>query len=287
MTVNPKFENKEIKKGLYIIPTPIGNLGDITYRAIEILRKSDFILCEDTRISRKLMEKFEVKSKLLSNHKFNEKKNLFKILSHLKNDKIISLISDAGTPGISDPGAILVRECVEEKINIFPLPGPSAVSTAISISGFSEKYFFYGFFPTKLKDVKNDLKFLSQINSCIVFFISPKKINKAIPFIKRSFSEREILICREMTKFYEEYLRYKVDDLKPFNETLKGELTIVISEKKKIRKDSLLLSESDKSNIKKMIKKLSIKEIVNLISQNSSVPKKKIYNFCLKIKNEV
>ena len=259
MSVNPKFQNKEIKKGLYIIPTPIGNLGDITYRAIEILKKSDFILCEDTRISRKLMEKFEVKSKLLPNHKFNEKKNLSLIMNHLRNDKIISLISDAGTPGISDPGAILVKECVEEKINIFPLPGPSAVSTAVSISGFSERYFFYGFFPSKLKDIKNDLKFLTQLDSSIVFFISPKKINKAIPFIKNNFSERDILICREMTKFYEEYLRYTVDDLKLFNENLKGELTIVISEKKKIKKDSLLLSESDKSNIRKIIKKLSIK----------------------------
>ena len=287
MTENLKFQNKEIKKGLYIIPTPIGNLGDISYRAIEILKNSEIILCEDTRISRKLLDKFEINSKLLSNHKFNEKKNLTQIINYLKDKKIISLISDAGTPGISDPGAILVRECVEERINIFPLPGPSAVSTAISVSGFSEKYFFYGFFPTKLKDVKNDLKFLSQMDSCIVFFISPKKMNKAIPFIKNNFSDRDILICREMTKFYEEYLRYKVNDLKLFNETLKGELTIVISEKKKIKKDSLLLSESDKSNIKKMIKTLSIKEIVNLISQNSSVPKKKIYNFCLKIKNEV
>ena len=287
MTENLKFLNKEIKKGLYIIPTPIGNLGDISYRAIEILKNSEIILCEDTRISRKLLDKFEIKSKLLSNHKFNEKKNLTQIINYLKDNKIISLISDAGTPGISDPGAILVRECAEERINIFPLPGPSAVSTAISVSGFSEKYFFYGFFPTKLKDVKNDLKFLSQMDSCIVFFISPKKINKAIPFIKNNFSDRDILICREMTKFYEEYLRYKVNDLKLFNETLKGELTIVISEKKKIKKDSLLLSESDKRNINKMIKKLSIKEIVNLISQNSSVPKKKIYNFCLKIKNEV
>ncbi len=287
MTVNPKFQNKEIKKGLYIIPTPIGNLGDITYRAIEILKKSDLILCEDTRISRKLMEKFEVKSKLLSNHKFNEKKNLSLIINHLRNDKIISLISDAGTPGISDPGAILVKECVEEKINIFPLPGPSAVSTAVSISGFSEKYFFYGFFPSKLKDIKNDLKILSQLDSCIVFFISSKKLNKAIPFIKNNFPERDILICREMTKFYEEFLRHKVNDLKPFDKTLKGELTLVISEKKKIKKGSLLLSESDKNNIKKMIKKLSIKEIVNLISQNNGVPKKKIYDFCLKLKNEV
>ena len=287
MTVNPKFENKQIKKGLYIIPTPIGNLGDITYRAIDILKKSDFILCEDTRISRKLMEKFGVKSKLLPNHKFNEKKNLSQIINHLRNDKIVSLISDAGTPGISDPGAILIRQCVEERIDIYPLPGPSAVSTAVSISGFSEKYFFYGFFPSKLKEIKNDLKSLSQLDASIVFFISPKKINKIISFLKENFSEREILICREMTKFYEEYLRYKVDDLKTFDKNLKGELTIVISEKKKIKKDSLLLSESDKNNIKGMINKLSIKEIVNVISQNSRIPKKKIYNFCLKIKNEV
>ena len=233
------------------------------------------------------MEKFDVKSKLLPNHKFNEKKNLSLIINHLRNNKIISLISDAGTPGISDPGAILVRKCVEEKINIFPLPGPSAVSTAVSISGFSEKYFFYGFFPSKIKDIKNDLKFLTQLDSSIVFFISPKKVNKAIPFIKSNFAERDILVCREMTKFYEEYLRYKVNDLKLFDENLKGELTIVISEKKKIKKSSVLLSESDKNNIRKMIKKLSIKEIVNLISQNNSVPKKKIYDFCLQIKNEV
>ena len=286
MAENPKFQNKEIKKGLYIIPTPIGNLGDITLRAIDILKKSDFILCEDTRISKILLDKFEIKTKLQSNYKFNEKKNLNQIINYLKDNKIVSLISDAGTPGISDPGAILVRECVEKKINIIPLPGPSAVSTAVSISGFSEKYFFYGFFPTKLKDIKNDLKFLSKIDSCIVFFLSPKKINKAIPFLKENFYEREILICREMTKLYEEYLRFKVEDLKLFDESLKGELTIVISEKKKIKKDSLLLSESDKNNIKKMIKKLSIKEIVNLISQNSDVSKKKIYNFCLKIKNE-
>tara|TARA_B100001057_G_scaffold302174_1_gene302392 strand:- start:745 stop:1608 length:864 start_codon:yes stop_codon:yes gene_type:complete len=286
MAENPKFQNKEIKKGLYIIPTPIGNLGDITLRAIDILKKSDLILCEDTRISKILLDRFEIKTKLQSNHKFNEKKNLNKIIDYLKDNKIVSLISDAGTPGISDPGAILVRECVEKKIHIIPLPGPSAVSTAVSISGFSEKYFFYGFFPTKLKDIKNNLKFLSQIDTCIVFFLSPKKINKAIPFLKENFYEREILICREMTKLYEEYLRFKVEDLKLFDESLKGELTIVISEKKKIKKGSLLLSESDKNNIKKMIKKLSIKEIVNLISQNSNVSKKKIYNFCLKIKNE-
>ena len=286
MAINPLSHNKEIKKGLYLVPTPIGNLGDITFRAIEILKKSDLILCEDTRVSAKLFKKFEIKSKLLSNHKFNEKKNLSKVISGLKNGQIISLISDAGTPGISDPGAILVKECVKEKIDITPLPGASAVNTSISASGFSEKYFFYGFFPTKLKNIRDDLRSLSSLDASIVFFISSKKLNKAIPIIKQNFSEREIIICREMTKFYEEYLRYKVEDLKIFAETLKGELTIVISEKKRVKKGSLFLSESDKKDIKKMIKKLSIKEITNLISRNNNIPKKEIYNYCVKVKNE-
>ena len=287
MAINPLSHNKEIKKGLYLVPTPIGNLGDITYRAIEILKKSDLILCEDTRVSIKLLEKFDIKSKLISNHKFNEKQNLPKIIDNLKNGQIISLISDAGTPGISDPGAILVKECVKEKINITPLPGASAVNTSLSASGFSEKYFFYGFFPSKLKDIKNDLRSLSKLDSCIIFFISSKKFNKAIPRIKENFSDRMILICREMTKYYEEYLRYNVKDLKIFDENLKGELTIVLSEKKRVKKASLLLSESDKKDIKKMIKKLSIKEITNFISRNNDIPKKEIYNYCLKIKNEI
>ena len=276
----------EIKKGLYLVPTPIGNLGDITFRAVEILKKSDFVLCEDTRISKKLFIKFEIKTRLISNHKFNEVKNLSKIIDFLKNDKIISLISDAGTPGISDPGSILINECLKENIDITPLPGPSAVTTAMSVCGFSEKYFFYGFFPEKEKIIKDNLSFLSELNYSLVFFISPKKINKSIPFIKKYFSDRKILICREISKIYEEYLRCDINDLSIFNKELKGELTIVISEKKIIKKTSHILSESDKTNIKIMINKLSTKEITNLISKNSNVSKKEIYNYCLRLKNE-
>ena len=144
--------NKNLKNGLYVVPTPIGNLSDITIRAIEILKNSDYILCEDTRVSKKLFDKYEIKSKLISYHKFNEKKNLNKIINLLVNKKIISLISDAGTPTISDPGNLLINECVKKNIEIIPLPGPSSVSSAISISGFSEKFFFYGFFPEKKKN---------------------------------------------------------------------------------------------------------------------------------------
>ena len=284
--VNPILHNNKLKKGLYLIPTPIGNLGDITFRAIEMLKKSDFILCEDTRVSKKLLDRFEIKTKLISNHKFNEVKNLSKITDLLKNDKIISMISDAGTPGISDPGAVLVNECLKENIDVIPLPGASAVTTAMSISGFDEKYLFYGFFPEKEKMIREKLELLSDLNFCLIFFVSPKKINKIIPHLKDYFKDRKILICREISKFYEEYTRSTLEKLELFKNEPKGELTIVISEKKLDKKNSQNLSESDKSNINMIINKLTTKEITNLISQSSKVSKKKIYEYCLKLKNE-
>tara|TARA_B100000446_G_scaffold163761_1_gene164986 strand:- start:4 stop:852 length:849 start_codon:yes stop_codon:yes gene_type:complete len=267
--------------GLYIVSTPIGNLTDITLRAIDILKQSNYVFCEDTRVSKRLLDKYEIKSKLISNHKFNEMKNVDKIIEILKSEKIISIISDAGTPTISDPGKIIIKECIKNNINIYPIPGPTAVTAAVSISGFSEKYFFYGFFPQKKKDLLNDLKNLSNLNSSIVFFISPNKINKVIEHIKNFFSGRKILICREMTKFFEEYIRTNVDDLKPFQKIPKGELTLVISENNNYL---ISLNESDKKNIKKMIQISSIKDIVNLISKEKEISKKEIYNYCLSLK---
>ena len=283
---NSEINNKEIQKGLYLVSTPIGNLEDITLRAISILKRSDYILCEDTRTSKILLQKYDIKSKLISNHKFNEKKNLLKVLNLLKKGTIISLISDAGTPGVSDPGSILVNECIENRINIFPLPGPSSVTSALSISGFSEKFFFYGFFPEKKKLLNDDLKKLSELDSSIIFFVSPRKINKILPYLKKNFSGRKILICREMTKYYEEYIRTDIDDIEKLNFELKGELTIVISDIKLEKKNSQNLSESDKRLIKEMIKKLSTKEIINFFSQNKKISKKEVYNYCIKIKNE-
>ena len=286
MFINSESLYKETKKGLYLVSTPIGNLEDITLRAVNTLKNSDYILCEDTRVSKILFDRYQIKSKLISNHKFNEKKNLSKIIKLLKLGSKISLVSDAGTPSISDPGALLIRECVNNNIQILPIPGPSAVSTAVSISGFSEKFFFYGFFPEKLRTINEDLDILSKINFSIVFFVSPKKINKVINIIKKKFIGRKILICREMSKFYEEFIRSDIDKLQPFDKEPKGELTIVISEKNNDKKASHKLSESDKVNIKKMINKLSIKEIISFITSNSKVPKKEIYNYCLKLKNE-
>ena len=286
MIIKPQFKLKEYENGLYLVSTPLGNLKDITLRAIEVLGKSDYILCEDTRVSKNLLEKYQIKSKLISNHKFNEKKNLVEVIEYLKSGKIISLISDAGTPSISDPGSVLVNECISNDIKIFPIPGPSAVSAALSISGFSDKFLFYGFFPDKKNFLKTELERLSKFENTLVFFASPKKINKTIPEIKKNFSGRKIVLCREITKFYEEYIRKDVDDLETFENEPKGELTIVISEKLEIKNNSEKLSESDKNLISKMIKKFSIKETTHLISANNKISKKEIYNYCLKLKNE-
>ena len=199
---------------------------------------------------------------------------------------VISLISDAGTPAISDPGSILVNECIRNKIDVIPIPGPTSVAAAMSISGFSEKFFFYGFFPEKKKDLINDLERLSKLDSSIVFFISSKKFNHAIPYLKKNFSGRKILVCREMTKYFEEFIRLEIDKIDLSDLKLKGELTIVISEIKKDKKNLQILSESDKKIINKMINKLTIKEIVSLVNKDKKISKKEIYNYCVKIKNE-
>ena len=278
----PDLDKNKIKKGLYIVSTPIGNLRDITLRALEVLKLSDFVLCEDTRVSGKLFSHYKIKNKLISNHKFNEKKNIYKVLSFLKSGKIVSLISDAGTPTISDPGNILISKCIENNIDIFSVPGPSAVSAAVSMSGFTDKYYFHGFLPEKKTQIEKDFKNLSKLNTSIVFFISGKKINKIINLIKKYFMGREVLICREITKLYEENIRYLVDKLKEFEKDMKGEITIIISKEK--NQEKINLNESDKKKIKKLIKKFSIKDITKIFAEEKNVSKKEIYNYCLSLK---
>ena len=280
------LNNNKFKPGLYCVATPIGNMGDISFRAIKILQDSDLILCEDTRVTKKILQKFEINTKLLSNHKFNENKNLEKTIEILKNDKIVSLVSDAGTPAVSDPGRILVKECVKNKINIFPIPGASAVTSVISISGFSDNFYFCGFLPEKQIQVKKLFKNLSLLDSSIVFFISPNKLDKRIVDIKEFFLDRNIVICREITKYHEEYIRTSVKELSNVNFSRKGEITVVISEVNKSRLSFKELQESDKKKINKLINKMSIKDIVKKVSQDREIPKKLIYNYCLSLKNE-
>ncbi len=279
-----ELDKNKIRKGLYLVTTPIGNLGDITLRALEILKNSDYILCEDTRVAKKILNHYNINTNLISNHKFNEKSNIKKINKLINSKNIVSLISDAGTPAISDPGLILIKECIKKDINIIPIPGPSAVTAAISVSGFSDKFYFLGFISDKNSQIDKEFNSLSKLNSSIVFFISPKKLNRIIPSLRKYFIDRKIVLCREITKFYEEFIRLNINDVKKFPENLKGEITVVISNKDHSKKSTSILSESDKYIIQKLINKLSVKDICKIINKDNEIKKSIIYSYCLNLK---
>ena len=273
-----------ILPGLYIVSTPIGNLDDITLRSLSVLKKSDIILCEDTRRSLKLLNHFKIKKKLISYHKFNEKKTLNGIIEYLNQGKILSLISDAGTPSLSDPGQILIKECIKHKIKIYPIPGASSITSAMSISGYDDKFLFYGFLPKKDKEVEKILSKLKDINFSIIFFVPGIKINFYLKKFKSFFTGRDLLIAREMTKMHETFYRNSVNLVELFQPSLKGELTIVIS--KKYNNNKTVTDINIKNQAITYLKKYSMKDVVELISKREKISKKKVYEICLKIKND-
>ncbi len=275
---------KSVLGKLYIVSTPIGNLDDITLRAIETLKNSDVILCEDTRRSVKLLNFLKVKKKLVSYHKFNEKKHIPNIIEQLNRGKSLSLISDAGTPLLSDPGKSLIEACIKNKIKIVPIPGPSAITTSVSVSGFSDRFLFYGFLPKTENELEKCLDLLSENTFSLVFFVTSVKINFYLKKFKKYFKGRKILIARELTKLYEAFYRSEVDKIKLFKNDIKGELTVVISEKN--TKDKVFDSKKIKKKAKIFLKKYSLKDTVDLIFETEKKNKKDIYKICLDIQDE-
>ena len=273
--------------GLYIVSTPIGNLEDITLRALSVLKNSDQILCEDTRRSIKLLNHYNIKKKLVSNHKFNEKKILKSTIEFIQKGKMVSIISDAGTPLISDPGLILLKECIDKKISIFPIPGVSAITTAVSMSGFDDKYFFYGFLPKKNKELEKVFKEIQNYNFNVVFFVSAKKVNFYIKYFKKFFKGREIFVAREMTKLHETFYRQDVETFDGFQEDIKGEITLILSKKKGNISDQEILDKKKLNvEISKYLKRYTLKDVVKLISEKNDLSKKKVYELCLKLKKK-
>ena len=270
---------------LYIVSTPIGNLDDITLRAIQVLKESDIILCEDTRRSSKLLNHLKIKKQLISYHKFNEKKQLNNIIEHINKGKILSLISDAGTPLLSDPGRLLLNECLIREIKIVPIPGVSSIATAMSVSGFSDKFLFYGFLPKKLNELTKVLDVLSTYEYSQVFFVPALKANFYINEIKKFYSGRRLMIAKEITKIHEEFIRIDLDNFKTLKSPLKGELTFIISNMD--LKEKTINEEKIINKAKKYLKKYSVKDTVDLIMETEQINKKKIYQICLKIKNEI
>jgi len=279
-----KNKQQTVSSGLYLVSTPIGNMEDITFRAINVLKKSNIILCEDTRRSGKLLSSFQIQNKLLSYHKFNEKKVSSTVIDTIKKDKVVSLISDAGTPTISDPGLILVNKCIDENISVYPIPGSSAVTSAVSVSGFSDQYLFFGFLTKKERELDKIFKSLCNLDYSIVFFIPSPRINFYISKFKNYFFDRKILIAKEMTKMHEDFIRGKVKSIKVLPENLKGEFTVVLSQKIKKKNIKKEINKSIKIEIKKMLKKYSHKDVVEFFSKKEDLPKKIVYDFCLKLK---
>ncbi|MCP3921942.1 MAG: 16S rRNA (cytidine(1402)-2'-O)-methyltransferase [Desulfobacterales bacterium] len=276
------------KKGsLYITATPIGNMGDITLRSLETLRKVDIIAAEDTRHTGKLLAHYEIKSKLIAIHEHNEMKISSKIISEINSGKSVAIVSDAGTPCVSDPGYVLVREALKSDIEVVPIPGVSAVITAVSASGLpSDSFIFQGFPPKKNGKRKELLKSLKDEKRTLIFYNSPSRIAAFIEELLSIFGEREAVLSREMTKIYEEFIRGNFSEILQklsLKSKIKGECTLIIEGGKE---ETISLTE-----LKKYVKQEVVNsdsgtlQLAKEIAKKFNIPKKKIYDLILEIKN--
>ncbi|MCF0149692.1 MAG: 16S rRNA (cytidine(1402)-2'-O)-methyltransferase [Clostridium sp.] len=272
---------------LYLVPTPIGNLKDITLRALEVLQKVDEIAAEDTRTSLKLLNHFEIKKSLFSYHKHNEQGKSLDIINKLKNGVNIALITDAGTPGISDPGSVIVEKCIEENIEFEVLPGATAITTALVYSGLdTTKFIFRGFLPRENKDRKPVIEEIKNVRDTLIFYEAPHRLLNTLEYIKDNLGNRKIAVCRELTKLHEEIYRGKISDaINFFNEARpRGEFVLVIQGKSdediKAEKESKWNSLSIEEHlIKTMESGIDKKEAIKIVAKERGLAKKEVYKY--------
>lgn len=260
---------------LYIVPTPIGNKADITLRALETLKSVDLIYAEDTRTSAVLLKMYEINKPLKACHLYNEEKIKNKVVDELKSGKNIALISDQGTPLLSDPGHELVKEVINNNINVISLPGPSALLPALNMSGIeANKFLFYGFLNSKISTAKRELESLKNIQFTLVFYEAPHRFLSTLELMLDVFGDRNISVCREITKIHEEIFRGKISEAIELYKDIKGEIVIVVEKGEKEVNIEELLKE-----VKLEIKKgMSNKDAVKLISKKYGVSKNLLYN---------
>ena len=267
------YHTPKLDHSLYVISTPIGNIQDISNRALKILSESDYILCEDTRVTSKLLNFYNIKKKLISFHISNEKIKIQKIIDDLKSKKIISLVSDAGTPTLSDPGKNLISKCYGHDIKVIPIPGASAILSAVSVSGFTDNFYFCGFFPKKNNEIENFLSKIKLIKATLVFFMPARDLGKNSDYLIKFFPKSNFLIAREMTKVHETYIRDTMTNIKKYiQNNFKGEMTLVV--------DNLIEVASDidvDKEIGLLIGKMSSKNIAEYLSKKLEISKKIIY----------
>lgn len=286
MEINQIMEinrEKTFAPGLYVTATPIGNLGDITLRALELLNAADLIACEDKRVSAKLLSHYDIKKPLVSYHDHNAKSMTPKLIQELKEQKIVALISDAGTPLISDPGYKLINECHKSGILVTSLPGASALLCALTNAGLpTDSFIFYGFLPPKKMARQKELEKLSNIKSTMVFYESPKRLIDTLKAMHTVFGDREVAVCRELTKLYEETTRDNISDVITYYEkkpTVKGEVVIVVS----AAENNIDVIDDMDDALEKALATLSVREAVAAVTYMTGRKRKEVYKRALEM----
>ena len=271
---------------LYLVATPIGNLEDITLRALRILKEVDYIAAEDTRNTLKLLNHFEIKKPLISNHRHNEEDRENSLIEKLKDGKNIAVVSDAGTPGISDPGEVIAKRAIEENIEVIPIPGACAAINALIASGLNTKEFvFFGFLPLNKKLRKEKLEEIKNENKTIIIYEAPHKIKDSLNDLKNVVVNRKMVLARELTKIHEEFIRGNIDEIIEKSENLKGEMILLIEGNNEINNENILnnLSLEEHYNVYEK-QGLDKKEIIKKIAKDRGVSKNEIYQYFLKNK---
>ena len=272
---------------LYLVPTPIGNLKDITLRALEVLKSVDEIAAEDTRTSLKLLNHFDIKKSLFSYHKHNEQGKSLDIINKLKSGINIALITDAGTPGISDPGSVIVERCIEEEIEFEVLPGATAITTALVYSGLdTTKFVFRGFLPRENKDRNPIIEEVKSVRDTIIFYEAPHRLLATLDYLKDNLGDRKIAVCRELTKLHEEIYRGKISEaIEFFTEGRpRGEFVLVIEGKSdetiKAEKEAKWNSLSIEEHLVKVIEEgFDKKEAIKIVAKERGIAKKEVYKY--------
>ena len=272
---------------LYVIATPIGNLEDITLRALAIFKQVDLIAAEDTRHTRILLARYEIRKPLTSYHEHNEKSQAPLLIERLQRGQNVALVTDAGTPAISDPGYRLIVGAIAAGIRIVPVPGPSALLAALSASGMpTDRFVFEGFLPSKTAERQKKLERLRDEPRTLIFYEAPHRLHESLADMRRIFGQREIAVGRELTKLHEEFVRGSLDDvnLKLAGRELKGEITIVVrgaSSHKELASEEQLCTEIDRL----VGEGAGIKQIAETLSGRYALPKRQLYRLALQRKN--
>ena len=276
---------------LYLVPTPIGNLKDITLRALEVLKFVDIVAAEDTRQTLKLLNHFEIKKSLMSYHKHNEQEKSEDIIELLKEGHNIAIVTDAGTPGISDPGAVIVKKCINENIDFEVLPGATAITTALVYSGLdTTKFLFRGFIPRENKERKILLNEIKDVKESIILYESPYRVVSTLETLLEYLGNRNIAICRELTKLHEEIKRGKIDELIDYfkNTAPKGEFVLVIEGKQQEHIDRENKEKWENLSIKDHILNvmesgISKKEAIKYVAKERGLNKNEVYKYAIDI----